>query len=88
MNSDVSKLIMFTSYVSKLTFTIFCNCKPYIAGTQLLVDAESGKPYVVMSENDGHGHGDGGHGDDDEDDHMHFDPSAHSTLRKNSTEEF
>ena len=37
-----------------------------------------------MSENDGHGHGDGGHGDDDEDDHMHFDPSAHSTLRKNS----
>ena len=32
-----------------------------------------------MSENDGHGHGDG---DDDEDDHMHFDPSAHSTLRK------
>ena len=35
-----------------------------------------------MSENDGHG--DGGHGDDDEDDHMHFDPSAHSTLRKNS----
>ena len=53
--------------------------KPNKAGTQLLVDAESGKPYVVMSENDGHGHGDG---DDDEDDHMHFDPSAHSTLRK------
>ena len=71
---------MFPSWLLPL----FCNCKPSIAGTQLLVDAESGKPYVVMSENDGHGHGDGGHGDDDEDDHMHFDPSAHSTLRKNS----
>ena len=70
--------IIYSKYIS------FCSCKPNKAGTQLLVDAESGKPYVVMSENDGHGHGDGGHGDDDEDDHMHFDPSAHSTLRKNS----
>ena len=62
---------------SKYIFFVIVNLIK--AGTQLLVDAESGKPYVVMSENDGHGHGDG---DDDEDDHMHFDPSAHSTLRK------
>ena len=46
-------------------------------GTQLLVEAETGNSYVVMANesSDGHEH------DDEDDDHMHFDPSAHSTLR-------
>ena len=45
-------------------------------GTQLLVEAETGNSYVVMANDTGdHEH------DDEDDDHMHFDPSAHSTLR-------
>ena len=46
-------------------------------GTQLLVEAETGNSYVVMANDssDSHEH------DDEDDDHMHFDPSAHSTLR-------
>ena len=43
----------------------------------MLIDAESGKPYVV-TDNTANGTE---HTHADEDDHAHFDPQAHSTLR-------
>lgn len=49
----------------------------FVLGTQLLVEAETGNSYVVMANDTGDGH----EHDDEDDDHMHFDPSAHSTLR-------
>ena len=60
----------------------------------MLIDADSGKPYVVsenskpvitidaVGDEGGHGHGhDEHHGEGEGDDHAHFDPAAHSTLR-------